>query len=197
MGRWGVARALATAVVAAWLLPATAVIAYPLTLEAPAGRWDAVVVPGCAPAAADEAGPCLRARVGGGVALVRARVAPTLVVSGAATAPGVPISEAEAGLAVARASGVPAAALRAEPAARSTFDNARLTAAMLPQQRVVVVTDAAHALRCRLTFGPAYGPAPDDVAVVPVWRPWRETWAMAVREPVALGVYALRGRLGW
>jgi uncharacterized SAM-binding protein YcdF (DUF218 family) len=116
-----------------------------------AGGADAIVVLGCA---LDENGgptPALERRTRHGIALYRAGTAPLLVLSGG----GHPRPEAAAMVEIARAAGVPEAALLLEDRSRNTFENAAFTVPLLAERgatRVVVVSDFYHLPRARLMF---------------------------------------------
>lgn len=114
-------------------------------------RAEAIVVLGCRLRPDGTAGGQLRRRVALGVELYRAGVAPLLLMSGG----GAPVAEAEIMAELARAAGVPAAALLCEAASRNTAENAVNSARLLRAQalgRVVVVSQRAHLPRARLLF---------------------------------------------
>ncbi len=128
-------------------------------LEAPlvvgAGRIegrDAIVVLG-APLAPDGAlSTVVAERVAGGVALWKAGGGPRLVMSGG-YGPGATRAEAPAMAEVARAAGIPEAALVIEARSRTTAENAREVAALLsPGARVWLVTQPFHGRRARRCF---------------------------------------------
>lgn len=83
--------------------------------------------------------------------LYRIGVAPIIVFTGAGHTRS---SAAEAMARLAQADGVPENAIRLEPQARSTFQNAAFSLPLLPEDttRVVVVTDAFHIPRSWLVF---------------------------------------------
>jgi uncharacterized SAM-binding protein YcdF (DUF218 family) len=113
---------------------------------------DAIVVLG-APLAPDGAlSSVLAERVAGGVALWLARAAPRLVMTGGKGS-GAAHAEAPAMAAAARAAGVPADALVVEDRSRTTAENAREVAALLPAgARVWIVTQPFHGRRARRLF---------------------------------------------
>ena len=114
---------------------------------------DAIVVLGARVLPGGVPGGALRARVQRGVALWREGAAPLLVLSG-----GVgdhPPAEAEVMRALCLELGVPDEALLLEAHSRSTWDNARFTAALLRERglgRVLLVTDPFHLFRARQHF---------------------------------------------
>jgi uncharacterized SAM-binding protein YcdF (DUF218 family) len=113
---------------------------------------DAIVVLG-APLAPDGAlSSVLAERVAGGVALWLAGAAPTLVLTGG-KGPGARHAEAPAMAAAARAAGVRADAIVVEERSRTTAENAREVAALLPAgARVWIVTQPFHGRRARRVF---------------------------------------------
>lgn len=94
----------------------------------------------------------LRRRVGRGVEVFRQEVAPVLVLSGGGAGR---VPEAEVMRTLARAAGVPEAALLVEPRSRNTFENARETARLLHARgidAVILVSDRVHLPRATLLF---------------------------------------------
>lgn len=98
-----------------------------------------------------------------------------------------------------RIEGIPLTALLEEPNARTTEENALLSARLLNQrgvQRIILVTDSPHMLRSLLTFRslgfeviPEPIPLPANLSAIDVSQ-------TALREYVGLVVYALSGRFG-
>lgn len=144
------------------------------------GRFDAIVVLGCAVDDQGAPSPALKRRVEAGAALFHAHRAPILVLTGGrvrgrpAEAPGM------AAHAVSR--GVPTQALLLEDQSRSTRENAAFTARLIPGASVLIVTDAWHLPRARRVFGthfprvggagvngPARSRAHGALREVPVW----------------------------
>lgn len=116
-------------------------------------RADAIVVLGARVLAGGLPGGSLRARVERGVELWRAGAAPLLVLTGGLGPH--PPAEAEVMRRLCRELGVPDEALLLEAQSRSTWDNARFTAALLRARglgRVLLVTDAFHLYRARQHF---------------------------------------------
>lgn len=120
-------------------------------------RYDAVIVLGTRVEADGRASAPLARRVGRGVALVKAGVAPHLLLTGGHSPgdwPGVP-SEAEVMAALAREAGIPAGAILLEPEARSTWENAIFSRRLMAAQGLasaLLVTDWLHLWRARLCF---------------------------------------------
>ena len=93
--------------------------------------------------------------------------------------------------------GIPKAAINGEPCSRTTEENARFTAAILQPRhihRIVLVTDAPHMLRSRLTFRslgfeviPQPHPLPNDLTE-------KKQAFLVLREYAGLVVYGLKGR---
>lgn len=131
-------------------------------------------------------GPALERRVRHAVALWHEGIAPTLVISGG----GAP-AEADVGAALARALGVPEAAILRERRARSTRENALFTRALVGGRWLVVTCDF-HAFRCRRVFGRV---SPGAAVSAAPTRSALTRARMAVREVVVLMIYAARGWL--
>lgn len=148
---------------------------------------DAIVVAGCPPRADGRPSPALYRRVRLGVDLWQQGRAPILVFSGG----GAPVTEAEAAARMAQEAGVPPHAIRCEPEATSTEENALYTSRILGPVRIVVVTDAWHAWRCQRVFQRHF-PAVEAVGVPVSWRNWL---LMAPREISVITWYAMTGRL--
>jgi uncharacterized SAM-binding protein YcdF (DUF218 family) len=127
----------------------------PLEVADQGGVADAIVVLG-APLAADGAlSPVLRERVVAGHRLWTMGAAPRICVSGG---PSRGRTEAAVMAEALRELGVPAAALRIEPTARSTAENATRVAALLAPEgvrRVWLVSQPFHLRRARWLFGRA------------------------------------------
>lgn len=155
----------------------------------PDGRWDAIVVLGCGVGPDGRPAPALRHRVERAVALWRQGLAPVIVFTGGLGAH--PPSEAEAAAAHARALGLPPSAVRLEDRSTSTEENARFTAALHPNARVLVVTDAYHVFRARRVFARHFPAVAAAGSVAPL--PSRARGAL--REVAAVAWYALTGRL--
>jgi uncharacterized SAM-binding protein YcdF (DUF218 family) len=168
--------------------------AYPLA--------DAIVVLGGEklpdePAAAPDEEADARTRVGFGYLLFRAGRAPKVFLSG----------EHDAGpmATMLERQGVPASALRLETASRTTYENARNTAAQLRDEgrrTILLVTSPAHMPRAAASFekqglrvipAPAFSPPAKPV------DPWAPRRAMlwdashALHEYIGLWVYRWRG----
>lgn len=109
----------------------------------------ALVVAGCPVLPDGTPSPALRRRITAAVAAYHDGWAPLLIVSGHQ-------GEAEAGCALASSLGVPESALVAEQHARDTHGNGLRTAALGLTDDVIVVSDAAHLLRCRWAFAPHF-----------------------------------------
>lgn len=113
---------------------------------------DAIVVLG-APLASDGAlSSVVAERVAGGVALWLAGAAPMLVMTGG-KGPGAAHPEAPAMAAAAKAAGVRDDAILVEDRSRTTAENAREVAELLPEgARVWIVTQPFHGRRARRLF---------------------------------------------
>jgi uncharacterized SAM-binding protein YcdF (DUF218 family) len=114
-----------------------------------------------------------------------------VIFSGGVTRAGLP-SEAFAARAVALELGVPTSACLVEDRSRSTEENARFVAAMLPPRaRVVIVTDGYHLRRARWIFAPHFAHVEGEGAV----GPWDTRLRGALREVPLLPFYAVKLRL--
>jgi uncharacterized SAM-binding protein YcdF (DUF218 family) len=117
---------------------------------------DAIVVLGSTLLPSGALTDVLAERVTAAAHLFRAGAAPTIVVTGGQL-PGTPRPEADAMADALRDQGVPASAIFVERASRNTYENARLSAALLPAgARVWLITQPFHArraARCFRAFG--------------------------------------------
>jgi uncharacterized SAM-binding protein YcdF (DUF218 family) len=93
--------------------------------------------------------PALARRLAGAARLFEAGCAPFVVVSGGARA-GDRTTEGATGVAWLEARGLPVDALVAEPRARSTVENLRFAADLLPGRRWLIVTDDLHTVRAAI-----------------------------------------------
>jgi uncharacterized SAM-binding protein YcdF (DUF218 family) len=144
---------------------------------------DAVVILG----RGDELTP---SRVEVAAKLWEERRAPLIFASGIGDAPNI-VRRLEA-------KGVPAEALDGEGCSRTTYENAKFTAEILKPQginRIVLVTDAPHMLRSRLTFQ-KFGFTVIPVASSnPPWLNRSDKARLVLREYAGLVTYSLMGRL--
>ncbi len=155
------------------------------------GRYDAIVVPGCAVRADGRPSPALERRIQGAVEAWRAGRAPLVVLTGGRGASG--HVEAEVAAARCRELGVPDGALAVEGRSFTTRENASFAAHHIPLgrgARVLVVTDAYHVPRARRLFAQVFADA-DAVASQGAAAPHR--WRAALRELAALGKARSRG----
>ncbi len=128
------------------------------------GPRDAIVVLGSTLLPSGALTDVLAERVATAAQLFHAGAAPIVVATGGLLH-GAPRTEADAMAEALRAAGVPAAAIVLERASRSTYENARFTAALLPPgARVWIVTQPFHARRATRCFR-AFG---FDVAAVQI-----------------------------
>lgn len=152
----------------------------------PPGPFDALVVAGCRVLPDGGPSPALARRVDLAVSLWEDGVAPRIVLTGG----GSPVTEARAAAERCLARGVPAGALLLEEASRTTLENAAF-AARLVRGRVLVVSDAAHAFRCRRVFRRHF---PDAEAVGALATGWPRV-RLALREAVAVWRHGIALRL--
>ncbi|HEY6558125.1 MAG TPA: YdcF family protein [Polyangiaceae bacterium] len=142
-----------------WVLAACGVDLYGRTLQ-PHGKWDAIVVAGATVWRGGRPSRALTRRTLAGVELFRQGYAPRLVLTGGVGAHGP--AEAEVAARIAREHGVPEAALVIEGRSHNTEENARFARELIGSGRVLVVTDAYHALRSELIYRRYF----EDVALV-------------------------------
>jgi len=138
-----------------------------------------------------------RTRVGFGYLLFQAGRAPKVFLSGQ--------GDAQPMAAILERQGVPAAALRLETASRTTYENARNTAALLRgegRRTILLVTSPAHMPRAAASFekqGLRVIPAPALPPASTRIDPWQPRRAMlwdashALHEYIGLWVYRWRG----
>lgn len=120
----------------------------PLVIDDAFARCDAIVVLG-APLRSDRLSPILVERVDAAAQLFHAGGAPTVIATGGVTSGS--IAEADAIAAALRARGVPHVLV--ERASRTTAENARFTAALLPRGATVwLVTQPFHGRRAARLF---------------------------------------------
>lgn len=184
-GRW---RWWPRLVLVLWLGAALAVHRYgerPL----PPGRFDAIVIPGCAVRPHGEPSPALYRRTMAAVGLYRRGLAPKLICTGGVGT--YPPSEAAVEYGIALAAGVPAQAMLREERSSSTEENARFAAELAGRGRVLVVTDAYHVWRCERVFRRHFG----EARGVGIGEHWWTLVRGAVVEVGKIAYYAARGRL--
>jgi uncharacterized SAM-binding protein YcdF (DUF218 family) len=147
--------AAAGALPAAWILAAVALDGYGRR-RIPQGSWDAIVVPGCAVRPDGRPSQALSRRVHHAVAAWRAGRAPIIVFTGGVGR--YPPAEAIVAAQLAAELGVPPSAVLTEERSTSTRENASMAAALIvdgapaARWRVLVLSDAYHAWRCRRLF---------------------------------------------
>ncbi len=168
------------------------VLEWPLVLDHPIEPLDAIVVLGARLAPDGSLTEVLAERVAAAAALHRAGAGRVVVATGGIT--GAPRAEAHALADGLRAAGVPAAAILVEDQALTTADNARLTAAMLPQaRRVWLVTQPFHGRRAARLFQRAgLEPRVFHIADSLQYRDRRRALRWIVREYAAWAVLPFR-----
>jgi uncharacterized SAM-binding protein YcdF (DUF218 family) len=179
---------LAVTIVVGWFGTAWGLDTWGRT-RTPRGAYDAVVVAGCRVYADGSPSPALAWRVRTAVDLWERGVAPRLVFTGGVGT--FPPSEAAAAAALAASLGVPRSAIVIEDRSTSTEENARNAADKLDAARIVVVTDAYHVFRARRVFARYFA---EVDAVGSTYGKWSRVRG-ALREVLAIGGYAARGRL--
>lgn len=153
------------------------------------GRYDVIVVLGCAVRADGRPSGALRRRAVEAVRLWRDGVAPRIAFAGGPS--GERRAEASVASALAREMDVPSDAIVVEDRSTSTEENARELAALIGRRRVLVVTDSYHAWRSLRVFR-RYFPDCDAIGLRP---PPLGRARMALREVFVIALYAARGRL--
>ncbi len=182
--------ALALAVVVAWLASLGAVLAAAHRDEAAAA--DAIVVMGAAQYDGRPS-PVFRARLDHAAALFRRHLAPEVIVTGG-TGTGDTVSEAVVGRRYLVAAGLPADAVAAESAGRTSAPSVAAAAARVRRgggTRLIFVSDGFHMLRLAFLarrFGVhALGsPAPDSPILSNSRREIAYLLAESVKAPAAL-----------
>ena len=158
---------------------------------APRDQADVVVVLGTAVSESGRPSSGMRARMECALGLYDAGAAPFLLLTGGGSGP---LPEAEVMRRLAIAAGVPSEALVLEPTARSTFENAARSVAIIRArgwQRVIVVTSWPHLPRALLAFRAAGVRAVGRAAAAaatPV--PFRRSWHYLAYELLAIAWYA-------
>jgi uncharacterized SAM-binding protein YcdF (DUF218 family) len=112
------------------------------------GGFDAIIVLGCG-LDGDRVPPLLAGRLDRAIRLHRRETTPPLLVVSGGKGPGETVTEAEAMHGYLREHGVPDELIRREDRARTTEENLRFSAALLPAgaRRVVAVTSNYHVFR--------------------------------------------------
>jgi uncharacterized SAM-binding protein YcdF (DUF218 family) len=174
--------------IVAWGAAAAALEAYGRHSRA-TGTYDLLIVPGCR--VLPDGGPSghFQRRIERAVELWREGTAPLLVFTGGPHKGRA--SEASVAARHARQLGVPDEALILEEKSSSTEENARFSAAVTDGRHVLVVTHSYHAFRSRRIFRHYF----DRVDVDTVVAPLRSRLENSLREVLAVGFYAMRGRL--
>ncbi|WP_414639973.1 YdcF family protein [Amycolatopsis sp.] len=151
LGRWGSAVVAIAAVLAGYfgfLFFSLLVYSVVYSRLGRRGGFDAIIVLGCG-LAGDRVPPLLAGRLERAIRLHDRETTPPLLVVSGGCGPGESVSEAEAMHAYLRERGVPDDRIRREDQARTTEENLRFSAALLPAdaRRVVAVTSNYHVFR--------------------------------------------------
>ena len=147
------------------------------------GIVDALIVPGCAVRPDGTPSGSLRRRTECAVVLWHEGVAPTLVLTGGLGR--FPPAEATAAAELARAQGVPSAAIVLEDRSTTTAENAAFAAGLVDEpmrMSVLVVTDCYHAWRCTRLFRRHF----KSVSTIGTTPPFRARVRGALREVAAI-----------
>ncbi len=155
----------------------------------PPGTWDAIVVAGCKVMPGGVPSTALARRVELAVQLFREGRAPLLVFTGGVGKH--PPSESRVSRAMAVRMGVPASAIVIEERSTTTIENAEQAREATDADRILVVSDAYHVLRCERTFARHF----QEVRGVGAQVPWGSALRMGLRELGALVRYGVAGRL--
>lgn len=153
------------------------------------GSWGAIVVAGCKVLPGGVPSTALARRVELAARLYHEGRAPILVFTGGVGEH--PPAEALVARERAIELGVPGAAIVVETRSTTTLENARFARDVTDAQRILVVTDAYHVLRCERFFGARFREVRGVGARVPMGAALR----MGVRELGALLRYGVAGRL--
>lgn len=176
-------------ILSAWLVAAAAldhIGARPL----PERRYDAIVVAGAGVLPGGRPSRPLRGRVARAAELYHRGVAPRVVLTGGVGKH--PPAESVVAAALARAFGVPEAALVREERSTTTEENADEAARLLGRDaRIVLVTDRFHVFRATRMFRRRFATVDGVGSVCHPWPRFRG----AMREVLAVAVHGLRGRL--
>jgi uncharacterized SAM-binding protein YcdF (DUF218 family) len=151
LGRWGSAFVTIAAVLACYFgFLFLSLLVYSVAYGRIGRRagFDAIIVLGCG-LAGDRVTPLLAARLDRALRLYAREATPPLLVVSGGQGPGETVTEAEAMHAYLRERGVPEDRILREDRARSTEENLRFSAALLPgdARRVVAVTSNYHVFR--------------------------------------------------
>jgi uncharacterized SAM-binding protein YcdF (DUF218 family) len=171
-----------------WLSAATLLELYGASRPIPEDAA-AVAVAGASVHAGGRPSPALLARTTRAVQVFRRTEARTLAFTGGLGDE--PPAEAEVAERIAIAQGVPRDVMLREERSTSTEENASELFEMLGDVHLVVVTDRYHVLRCERVFGRYFSDVQVVGSVSPRWTRMRG----ALREVLALGFYAVLGRL--
>ncbi len=157
--------------------------------EADSEGYDAIVVLGCRVRPDGSASPSLARRARHAARLYARGLAPRIVVTGGVGTN--PPSEARAARDIIVGEGVPEDAIVLEERSTSTAENAREAAQLIEAERVLIVTDAYHALRAERVFRRHFS----HVFAVGSAGSKSVRIRGALREVSALAAYGLLGRL--
>ena len=143
--------------------------------------------------------PCLVSRVAHAATLYKAKYAPKLLVSGGIDKRRSSVSEAEVMKRIAVSLGVPADDILLESASQSTYENLLFSNPIMQANHfntAILVTEPFHAYRAamvarKLGFNFTSSPAVDSVC----WLPRKYSSLYFLREPLAVMVYKLQGKL--
>ena len=158
--------------------------------HAPVGPFDAIVVLGCRVNPGGVPSHALARRATHAARLFREGKAPLVIVTGGVGDYGP--SEASVAASILEEHGVPRRAILLEDTSTSTWENATYARERYGAGRVLVVTDAFHTLRAERIFESVFG----EAVAVGSRSPWRSARASgAIREVLAVGIYAALGRI--
>lgn len=191
-----VRRSLALRLLVALGLALVASAAFAFSLDrrtgprAPVGAFDAIVVLGCRVNPGGVPSHALARRARHAARLYREGKAPLVIVTGGVGDHGP--SEASVAASILEEHGVPRRAILLEDTSTSTWENATHARERYGAGRVLVVTDAFHTLRAERIFEGVFG----EAVAVGSRSPWRSARASgAIREVLAVGIYAALGRI--
>lgn len=152
-------------------------------------QWEAIIVAGCRVDRQGRPSAALKRRTALAVDLWRRRLSPIVLISGG-TRPGRGRSEAEAAAEYAVSLGLAQDALRLEERAMSTEENARFSAEVVGNNRVILVTDTYHTARAGRVFRRYF----KEVRTERTHPPFPEVLGSCLREVICIIYYGMRGR---
>lgn len=160
-------------------------------------RSDAILILGARSYIEGAYNPCLKARVEHGVNLYKAKYAPKILVSGGDDKED-KVNEAETMKKIAVSLGVPANDVLLETKSNSTYENFVYSQKVLQAKdsdSIIIVTEPFHIARAALVAEKLDIKYTVSPAASPCWQPWKYASKYFLKEPLALMLYKLQGKL--